>query len=144
MATTISQFQTPCIRAMITNDGDGALFDYENDLATAEELAAETPAIDAPPASYTIYKARNTYGATAFDTANADEVEGFIDVELDPEECFLSAAAVEANELTYNFHFVPKSRATFPFAETGYYFIDVKIYPKTGAALVFRASVEVV
>ena len=38
---------------------------------------------------------------------------------------------------------LPISRLLFPFDETGYYFADFTIYPKTGAAIVFRIGVVV-
>lgn len=136
---TITEKQAPTFRAMIKKT-DGTLFDYSADLATAAELAEE--GIDAAPASYTIRKSNNALAPYDVSTKDSTVVPGFEDVEFG-EEAFIEAETVEEDDLEYNFQVTPESRAVFPFASAGYYFVDFKLYPKEGAAIVFRVNVTV-
>ena len=141
---TISQRQTPCFRALIATE-DGTLFDPETDLASQADLTAE--GIEATPISYTLYK---TESALYYQSGSgqAEPVEGFQDVEIDA-GAFIDPDDVERDSggnLTadsYNFSFVPDARSVFPFADVGTYFADFTVYPKTGAAIVWRTWVYV-
>lgn len=131
---TISQRQTPCFRAMIKSESDGALFDKDTQLATQEELNAEG-LVNAHPISYSVFKTQsNLYYST---TGEAAPVTGFQNVEINS-ECLIAPADVESDKLDYNFSFTPEARASWPFAEQGVYFVDFMIYPKEGAAIVWR------
>ena len=134
---TISQRQTPCFRALVA-DESGALFDPEADLATAEELEEE--GIDAAPISFSVFRAESEIYYTT--TGEATPVSGYQNVEIDA-SAFLDPDVVKSEELDYNFSFVPESRATFPFTTSGVYFVDFTVYPKTGAAIVWRTPVTV-
>ncbi|MBR0226136.1 MAG: hypothetical protein IJL92_08780 [Thermoguttaceae bacterium] len=136
---TITSKQTPTIRALI-KDSDGALFDYDDDLATVEELTAE--GIDAKPASYTIRRSNNALAPYDVSISNSTPVEGYENVEIE-ESAFIDPATVEESELPYNFQVTPSSRAAFPFNDPGYYIVDFTLYPKEGAAIVFRVGVTV-
>lgn len=136
--TTISQRQTPCFRALIATE-DGTLFDPENDLATAEQLVEE--GIDLPPCSFSVFRAASELYYTT--TGDATPVAGYQNVEIDPEDALVAPADVESDDLNYNFSFVPESRTTFPFTTPGVYFVDFMIYPKAGAAIVWRTPITV-
>ena len=135
---TISQRQTPCFRALIATDA-GTLFDPATDLATQAELDSEH--IDAAPLSYSVFK---TDSALYYQgSGDASPVEGFQDVAIDPSDALIDPTDVSADELDYNFSFVPAARAAFPFADVGSYFIDFTMFPKVGAAIVWRTWVYV-
>ena len=134
---TISQRQTPCFRALIAAE-DGALFDPETDLATAEELEEE--GIAAAPISFSVSRAESEIYYTT--TGEASPVSGYHDVEIDA-SALLDPDVVASDKLDYNFSFVPESRATFPFTSSGVYFVDFTVYPKTGAAIVWRTPIIV-
>lgn len=133
--------QAPCVRAMIKSDA-GELFDYTADLATQAELDAQ--GIDAAPVSYSIFKSRNAFAQYAYSSDNLVPVSGYEDVEIAPVDSFYTPTEVEELSLAYNFNFVPASRATFPFKETGFYLIKFILYPKEGAAVAFQLSIQVV
>ena len=135
---TISQRQTPCFRALIATE-DGTLFDPENDLAAAEQLVEE--GIDLPPCSFSVFRSESEIYYTT--TGNATPVAGYQNVEIDPADALINPETVEEDELDYNFSFVPESRATFPFTSPGVYFVDFTVYPKAGAAIVWRTPVTV-
>lgn len=141
MATsiTITQRQAPTFRALI-KDNEGNFFDVSNHLATAEELEAE--GIDAHPAAFSIRRSKSSLTPYDSNTSNSDPVEGYQNVEIDA-AAFVEESTVREQELTYNFQYTPPSRARFPFEQTGYYIVDFTIYPKTGAAIVFRVGVTV-
>ena len=135
----ITQRQTPCFRAMITDFGSGDLFDPDSDLATTAELTAEG-LTNAHPVSYSVFKTPSKlYYSTA---SEATPVAGFQNVAVDP-DCLIDPDDVEADDLDYNFSFTPNARANFPFAEPGVYFVDFMIYPKEGAAIVWRTWITV-
>ena len=136
---TITQRQAPTFRAMI-KDTAGTLFDHDANLATAEELEAE--GIDAAPASYTIRKSNGGSTPYVVNTENSSIVEGYENVAISADS-FIEADTVEEEGLTYNFQVTPESRETFPFEAVGYYIVDFTLYPKTGAAIVFRVGVKV-
>lgn len=140
MAVKITQRQAAQFRAMIKTKDADELFDAAQYLATAEELEAE--GVDAAPISYTVYKCDNELAPFVTSTEKATPVQGYIDVALS-DSVFLTPAEVQEQGLDYNFEFVPENRKTFAFKDTGQYFVDVTIYPKTGAAIVFRVPVEV-
>lgn len=133
--------QAPLIRAEIVTDA-GEMFDYTQDLATAEELAEQ--GVDAAPVSYSIFKSSNAFAQYAFSTENLTPVAGYADVEIDPDDAFYTPAEAAALGYDYIFEFVPASRATQPFAETGFYLIKFMIYPKEGAAVAFQLTIQVV
>lgn len=134
---TISQSQTPCFRAMIAAE-DGTLFDTSVDLATAEQLEEE--GIDLPPASFSVFRAASElYYST---TGDATPVAGYQNVEINS-DAFIDPADVQADALNYNFSYVPPSRTTFPFTTPGVYFVDFRVYPKEGAAIVWRTPITV-
>lgn len=135
--TTISQRQTPCFRALIAQE-DGTLFNSDTDLATAEELEEE--GIELPPCSFSVLRAISEICYTT--TGEATPVEGFQNVEISS-DAFIAPETVESDELNYNFSFVPESRTTFPFASPGVYFVDFTVYPKRGAAIVWRTPINV-
>lgn len=136
---TISQRQTPCFRAMIKEEGSGDLFDPETQLATQEELDEEG-LTNAKPISYSVFKSQSKlYYST---TGDATPVAGYQNVEIDS-EALIDPDAVESFELDYNFSFTPEARSSFPFAEPGVYFVDFMIYPKEGAAIVWRTWLTV-
>lgn len=131
---TISQRQTPCFRALIKAESDGALFNKDTQLATQSELTTEG-LTNAHPISYSVFKtSSNLYYTT---TGEATPITGFQNVEIGS-ECLIDPSDVESGELDYNFSFTPEARASWPFAEPGVYFVDFMIYPKEGAAIVWR------
>lgn len=134
---TISQKQTPCFRALIATES-GALFDPQTDLATQSELTTE--GIELPPISYSVFKT----SSAVYRAANGDvePVEGYQNVEIDV-DALIEPTDFALEDLEYNFSFTPESRATFPFEEPGGYFVDFIVYPKTGAAIVWRVWVTV-
>lgn len=124
---------------MITDANSGALFDPDVNLATNADLIAEG-LTDAHPVSYSVFRTTSTlYYST---TSESTPVEGFQNVEVDP-DCLISPDDVVEGELDYNFSFTPNARASFPFALPGVYFVDFTIYPKEGAAIVWRTWVTV-
>ena len=135
---TISQRQTPCFRALIKTE-DGTLFDPETDLATATELEEE--GITLPPCSFSVFESESALYYTT--TGDASPVAGYQNVEIDPDVALIAPDDVESEELDYNFSFVPESRTTFPFTSPGVYFVDFTVYPKTGAAIVWRTPITV-
>lgn len=140
MATiSITQKQTPTFRAMV-KDEFGRLFDLNTDLATTDELTAE--GIDAAPIAVTIYRSTESLTPYESDIENAEIVAGFDSLAIDS-SAFLESETVQADGLNYNFQWTPESRAVFPFDKVGYYFADFIVYPKTGAAIVFRVGVIV-
>lgn len=130
---TISQRQTPCFRALIAKE-DGTLFDKATDLATAASLAAEG-LTNAHPISYSVYKTASTLYYTT--TAEYEEVAGYQNIQIDA-AALIAPTDVESDNLDYNFTFTPAARSTFPFSESGVYFVDFTIYPTEGAAIVWR------
>ena len=137
----ITTSQAPAVRAMSQSDA-GELFDYESDLATAAELAEQ--GITAAPVSYTIFKSSNAFAQYAFASENLTPVTGYNNIEIDPEDAFYTPSAVEELGLNYNFSFIPASRSTQPFSETGFYLIKFMIYPKEGAAVAFQLTIQVI
>lgn len=141
MPIKITQNQAPQFRALIKTHDEGRLFDKVEDLATQDELNAEG-LVGVYPAAYTVYK--STGGITPYiqDVANASPVEGYINREINA-TAFKEPTEVEANNLNYNFIFTPENRATFAFKDVGAYFVDFKIMPKTGGAIIFRVPIQV-
>lgn len=135
--TTISRRQTPAFRAKIATES-GTLFDASTDLATTADLTAE--GITAAPISASFFKTESQLYYNA--TGQSTPVQGFQNVEID-DESFIAPATVAAQSLDYNFNWVPDSRTSFPFSESGMYFVDFTVYPKTGAAIVWRTWVLV-
>lgn len=135
----ITQNQAPQFRALIKKESDGTLFDPETNLATAAELAEED--IDAAPISCTVYKSLDPVAPYIFNTARAEVVEGFENVEI-PSTAFIDTTG--QSPVNHNFAFTFENRKTFAFAEAGVYFVDFLLYPKQGAALAWRTGVEVV
>ena len=136
----ITQKQAPQFRALIKAKDTDDLFDASLDLATAADLTTE--GINKAPITYTIYKSTNEIAPYVSSTESAIPVEGYEDVEL-TSDAFIAPSDVEEAGLDYNFCFTPANRATFAFPDVGNYFVDVLIYPKTGAAIVFRVPVQV-
>lgn len=137
----ITTSQAPGVRAMIRSEA-GELFDYTQDLATAEELTEQ--GITAAPVSYSIYRSTNAFAQYAFSTENLEVLTGWDNVELTPGEVFYTPADVEELGIGFNFEFVPDSRQSQPFATTGFYLIKVVLYPKSGAAVAFQLTIQVV
>lgn len=136
---TISQKQTPCFRALIKEEGSGDLFDPSTQLATQAELDEEG-LTNARPISYSVFRSQSQlYYST---TGDASPVPGYQNVEIDS-NALIDPATVESLELDYNFTFTPEARASFPFTDPGVYFVDFMIYPKEGAAIVWRTPVTV-
>lgn len=142
MSVKITQNQAPQFRALIKTLDGARLFDKNADLATREELDAEGLE-DVHPAAYTVYKANGGITPYIMTTDNATAIEGYTNREINA-EAFFTPAQVEASNLAYNFIFTPDNRATFAFKEAGFYFVDFKIMPKTGGAIVFRVNIQVV
>lgn len=136
--TTIARRQSPAFRARIESE-TGDLFNASTDLATAAELAEE--GIENPPVYASFYRTESQLYYNA--TGQAQAVPGFEQVEIDPDEAFISPSVVESDDLDYNFTWVCASRETFPFASSGMYFVDFTAYPKQGAAIVWRTWVLV-
>lgn len=138
-SVTITQRQTPTFRALIKTS-TGELFDAVKHLATAAELEEE--GVQYPPISYTLFKSNSELTPYDLSTEDAVPVPGYADIEID-NAAFIEPATVTESGLAYNFQYTPESRLLFPFEDVGYYFADFTIYPKTGAAIVFRIGVVV-
>lgn len=136
---TITERQTPQFRALIK--AGNVYFDASQHLATQAELTAE--GIDAPPASCTIYKSNSKLSNMRMAADAATPVEGYEDIEIDPATAFLSPATAETLSPPYNFQFTPAARTSCAFRESGWYFADFTIYPKTGAFISFRVPIKV-
>lgn len=134
----ITQKQAPQFRALIKSADTGNLFDPSTDLATAAELEQE--GIELPPISCTVYQSTNPIAPYNFNTNQAVPVEGFVNVEIDP-DAILDPADV--GSLDYNFAVTLDNRVNFAFANAGIYFVDFLMYPKLGAAIAWRTGVEV-
>ena len=133
----ITQRQAPQFRALIVNDEDGSLFD-PSQLATQQDLDDE--GIDAFPISCSVYKSTKSIAPYSFATSQATPVSGFTNVEISS-DAFIDVSGVE--DPSYNFAVVLENRVNFAFEESGVYFVDFLLYPKTGAALAWRVGVEV-
>lgn len=136
---TITQRQTPTFRALIKSSS-GEFFDVSKHLATKAQLEEE--GVQYPPISYSLYKSSSELTPYDFSTDEAEIVPGYADIEIEG-SAFIEPGTATDGELAYNFQYTPDSRLLFPFDETGYYFADFTIYPKTGAAIVFRIGVLV-
>ena len=135
----ITQFQAPQFRALIKAESDGTLFNPSTDLATQAEL--DTEGINDYPISCTVYKSLDPVAPYIFNTARAEVVEGFENVEI-PSTAFIDTTGQQ--DPSYNFAYTFANRKTFAFQEAGVFFVDFMLYPKTGAALAWRTGVEVV
>lgn len=136
----ITQGQAPQFRAIIKTL-EGRLFDPTEDLATREELDAEG-LTEVFPAQYSIYKSNSSIAPYIGNTEEAEAVEGYTNREI-TRAAFINPSEVEEDELDYNFKFTPANRSTFAFTKVGNYFVDFKIMPKRGAAIVIRVNVQV-
>lgn len=124
---------------MIKAEGTGALFDPTTQLATQQDLIDEG-LTGVYPVSYSVYKTQSAlYYST---TSEAAPVADYQNVEIDS-SCVLTPAQVETDLLDYNFTYTPEARASFPFQTPGVYFVDFMMYPKEGAAIVWRTWVTV-
>ena len=138
-SVTITERQTPTFRALIKSSV-GELFDASKHLATAADLEAE--GIQYPPISYTLYKSSSELTPYDLSTDDAAPVPGYTNIGIES-AAFIEPATVTESALAYNFQYTPESRLLFPFEDSGYYFADFTIYPKQGAAIVFRVGVIV-